>query len=175
MASDDGDEHKEETVEEHVVAETTDAHETHGDASSHDAHPESEEFNAGEMIMHHVTDAHDIHLMDIGGHPVSIPLPVIIYSVDDGLSVFMSSKFEHGHAEYDGYILQHGHVYKRDVNQSDDAASQGFLAENLGGVFSGEQGAFIDLSITKTTFGIFLTVFHRLVVGVVDGRKVWSC
>ncbi|MFT4544703.1 MAG: F-type H+-transporting ATPase subunit a [Bacteroidia bacterium] len=123
-----------------------------------------EKFNAGEMIMHHVTDAHDIHLMDIGDHPISIPLPIIIYSVGDGLSVFMSSKFEHGHKEYDGYIIQEGHVYKRDVSQSDDPASQGYLAENLGGIFSGTQGAFIDLSITKTTFGILLTILIMFLV-----------
>ncbi len=74
---------------------------------------EGEKFDAGEMIMHHVTDAHDIHLMDIGGHPVSVPLPIILYSVDDGLSIFMSSAFHHGKSEHNGYILNHGHIYKR--------------------------------------------------------------
>ena len=132
---------------------------TSGNVLASDETAHSEEFNAGEMIMHHVTDAHDIHLMDVGDHAISIPLPIILYSVDDGLSVFMSSKFEHGHAEHNGYILQHEHIFKRDVNQSEDPASQGYLAENLGGIFSGEPGAFIDLSITKTTFGILMTVF----------------
>ena len=57
---------------------------THAE-ESHDSH--GGEFNAGEMIMHHVTDAHDIHLMDVGGHPVSIPLPIILLSTE-GVDVF---------------------------------------------------------------------------------------
>jgi hypothetical protein len=37
--------------------------------------------------------------------PVSIPLPVILYSPEKGWSVFMSSRFEHGHQTYEGYRL----------------------------------------------------------------------
>lgn len=126
------------------------------------------EFNAGEMIMHHVTDAHDIHLMDIGDHPISIPLPIILFSVDDGLSVFMSSAFHHGDAAKNRYILNHGHIYRLGENNpfaeseelnAEEALSMGYSEESLAGVFSGEPGAFFDLSITKTTFGILLTVF----------------
>jgi F-type H+-transporting ATPase subunit a len=39
--------------------------------------------------------------------PVSIPLPVILYSPERGLSVFMSSRFEHGEQTYDNYRLLH--------------------------------------------------------------------
>lgn len=49
---------------------------------------EGKAFNAGEMIAHHLQDAHSIHLF---GH-VSIPLPVILYT-DHGVDVFMSSRF----------------------------------------------------------------------------------
>ena len=157
FAHEDSHAHDSATTEEHVVTNAADSAVADAPATA-DEHAASGAFNAGDMIMHHVTDAHDIHLVDIGGHPISIPLPIIIYSVGDGLSVFMSSAFHHGHAEHDGYILQHGHIYKRDVNQSEDPAAQGFLAEDLGGVFSGKPGAFIDLSITKTTFGILLTI-----------------
>jgi F-type H+-transporting ATPase subunit a len=51
-------------------------------------HSTEKEFNAGEMIAHHLQDAHSIHLF---GH-VSIPLPVILYT-DHGMEVFMSSRF----------------------------------------------------------------------------------
>ena len=34
---------------------------------------ENEEFNPGHMIMHHVTDAHEWHLFDIGETAVTIP------------------------------------------------------------------------------------------------------
>lgn len=117
---------EEQPVSEVEIHEAEGAHDAHSD----DAHGEKEAFNAGEMIMNHVMDAHDIHLMDIGGHAVSIPLPVILYSADDGLSVFPSSKFEHGHAEYNGYILKDGDIYRRDFSQSEDPAAQGYLAEN---------------------------------------------
>ncbi len=137
---------------------------TSGNALASGGSSSGEGFNAGEMIMHHVTDAHEIHLWTLhentkDEHHISIPLPVIIYSVDDGLKVFMSSSFEHGHKEVDGYILHDGHIWKRDLTQSADHAEQGFLAENWGGIFSGQPGAFIDISLTKTATGILLTVF----------------
>ena len=53
-----------------------------------------EEFEVGEMIMHHISDAHEWHLW--GGHhnAVSVYLPVIL--VDGGLKTFSSSNFYHG-------------------------------------------------------------------------------
>lgn len=55
---------------------------------------EKEEFNVGEMIMHHISDAHEWHLW--GGHHdgKSIYLPVIL--LDGGLKTFSSSHFYHG-------------------------------------------------------------------------------
>ena len=73
--------------------------------------PEKKEaFNAKEVIFGHIMDAHEFHFLEYKGsdgqkHPVSIPLPVILYSPQKGLSCFMSSKFEHGHAEVDGYKI----------------------------------------------------------------------
>ncbi len=62
-------------------------------------------FNASEVIFGHVLNAHDFHFMDIGDKPVSIPLPIILYSPDRGFTTFMSSRFEHGHKPYEGYAL----------------------------------------------------------------------
>lgn len=69
-----------------------------------------EGFNAKEVIFGHIMDAHEFHFVEYKGsdghkHPVSIPLPVILYSPQKGLSVFMSSAFEHGHKEVEGYKL----------------------------------------------------------------------
>ena len=156
-----------------VYAQDSDVHDTHAAESaeetehdSHDSHG-AEAFNAGDMIMHHVTDAHDIHLMDIGGHAISIPLPIILLSTDDGLSVFLSSAFHHGHAAKNRYILDHGHIYRLGENNpfaesehlnAADAKAMGFSSEDWGGYFAGEPGAFIDMSLTKTATGIMLTV-----------------
>ena len=62
-------------------------------------------FNPGALIMEHIGDSHDYHFFDWKGHPVSLPLPVILYSPQRGLTAFLSSKFEHGHAAYNGYKL----------------------------------------------------------------------
>src|ERR1700722_10660124 len=51
-----------------------------------------EKFNAGDMIIEHVSDAHSWH---IAGN-FSIPLPIILYSKDRGLMIFSSSKLKHG-------------------------------------------------------------------------------
>lgn len=131
--------------------------------NAHGVH-EKEEFNAGEMIMHHVMDAHDIHLMDVNGHALSVPLPVILYSTDGGLDVFLSSAFEHGHAEVNGYILHDGHIFKRDSAQSEVTEEQGFVGESWGGVIGGEPGAFVDLSITKTVLGVLITVVLMFII-----------
>lgn len=69
-------------------------------------------FNAGETIIHHVQDAHEIHIFD----GFTIPLPVIIWS-DAGLDVFMSSEFGHGTVSYlassgNTYSLEHGAIHE---------------------------------------------------------------
>lgn len=72
-----------------------------------------------EDIQHHLLDAHDFHLFsdeETGAH-YSFPLPVIL--IDNGLHVFMSSKFHHGEtvAESNGsyYKLYHSKIYKTDA------------------------------------------------------------
>lgn len=127
-----------------------------------------ESFNAGDMIMHHIADAHEIHIIG----DFAIYLPVILYT-DNGLEVFSSSHFyhneKHGHRanengeieEYHYYahgdfVMYHEHIYYADPN---------------GGVsFDTETGeatnAVFDLSITKSVVGIFLTVAILLLVFV---------
>ncbi|MFM9005601.1 MAG: hypothetical protein ACKOSR_08895, partial [Flavobacteriales bacterium] len=53
---------------------------------------EKGKFNAGEMIVHHISDAHSIHFF---GH-LSMPLPCIV-KTDKGMDVFMSSVFMDEH------------------------------------------------------------------------------
>lgn len=76
-----------------------------------------------EYIDHHLLDSYDFGLYsftDETGEKVyrGFPLPVVLW--DDGLKVFMSSKFHHGKtlAEVDGnyYKLYHNKIYKTDAN-----------------------------------------------------------
>jgi F-type H+-transporting ATPase subunit a len=68
-------------------------------------------FDANEVIFAHVLDAHEFHFLSWKGadgemHHAIIPLPVILYSPQKGLSVFMSSAFHHGEHEVEGYRLK---------------------------------------------------------------------
>ena len=74
------------------------------------AKPEKKGFNAKEIIFGHVLNNHDFHIIDILGEngektPISIPLPVILYSKQRGLEAFMSSNFHHGEQPYRHYLL----------------------------------------------------------------------
>ena len=66
--------------------------------------------NPSEVIMEHITDGHEFHFFTLGDFHATIPLPVILYSPERGLSVFMSSAFHHGHEVHNGYKLEHGHI-----------------------------------------------------------------
>jgi F-type H+-transporting ATPase subunit a len=83
----------------------------HGDHNSTHA-PEEKKggFDVKTVLFEHVLDAHEFHFMSWEGkdgieHSFSIPLPVILYSPQKGLSLFMSSKFHHGQSEVNGYRL----------------------------------------------------------------------
>ncbi|WP_205508683.1 F0F1 ATP synthase subunit A [Longitalea arenae] len=72
---------------------------------AHGGTEEKETLNPAKLIIEHVSDGHEYHFMTIGNHPVSIPLPVILYSPEKGLSAFMSSAFHHGKEAHEGYVL----------------------------------------------------------------------
>lgn len=125
-----------------LVTATTDSHEeaAHG------------KFNPGEMIMGHVTDEHGWHLW---GH-TSIPLPVILYNNQRGLSVFSSGNFHHGDEVHGGYMLQGKKIVATDAADGSPAhAAQ--ANEEL-------TKATIDLSITKNVMAIFVSAALMLLI-----------
>ena len=112
---------------------------------------EGEKFNPGEMIMHHVIDAHEWHFFDWGDTHFTLPLPIIIYSKTNGLVAFMSSSFHHGETSYKGYSMDaSGHI------QSEDGHS------------------FIDLSITKNTAALFMGAAIMLFVFMAVAKRYRS-
>jgi F-type H+-transporting ATPase subunit a len=76
-------------------------------------------FDAQEVIFGHVLNAHEFHFSICCG-PITIPLPVILYSSARGFNSFMSSRFNHGHDAYDGYKLEDGKVVAVDSNGNID-------------------------------------------------------
>ena len=87
-------------------------HEEHAEATHGEAAEEKKGgFDANKVIFSHIMDAHEYHFFEYHGsdgkeHHVTLPLPVILYSPSKGLDMFMSSKFEHGHAEHNGYKME---------------------------------------------------------------------
>jgi len=103
-----------------------------------------EDFKAGDMIVEHITDAYEWHIITIGHTHVSIPLPVMLY--DEGKFVFfMSSKLHHGHEAYQGY-----YVSKKDMN-SGKLVRKGASGEEIRPT--------LDFSFTKNVLAIFMSIF----------------
>ena len=113
------------------------------------------EFNVTEMIMHHISDAHEFHILGEGSESVSIPLPIILYSFHDGVVTFMSSEFHHGTVAHKGYKMGHHGI--------EDA--HGHHALSITDFFSDDSHAsFIDFSITRNVFSMFLSVLILLLI-----------
>lgn len=110
----------------------------------------SEPFDAGKMILEHVADSHDWHLWGQHEHAVSIPLPVIL-KTDKGVDIFLSSKFEHGHATVHGkynYRLEEGSIVVVDeITQTVDEEATAKIT---------------DLSITKNVAAMLISMLIML-------------
>jgi len=138
------------------------------DAHDHHESEHQDAFNPSNFIIHHIADAHDIHLWGEGHSAVHIPLPIIVYSEAHGLDVFMSSAFE-GHGDVRTavrpsgatYELSHGHIALVDdhhIHHNHDGHDHDHASH-------GEEGheghahhgpVVYDLSITKSIFGMLL-------------------
>lgn len=100
-----------------------------------------DKFDAGEMIMHHISDAHEWHLATIGETHISLPLPVIIYDTKKGLQFFSASHFYHSaDGTYNGYKLEHEHITALDGSKV------------------------YDFSITKNVASLIISVILLLVI-----------
>lgn len=112
-----------------------------------------------EYIKHHLKDSHDFTLYTDGstGHHIGFPLPVILW--DGGLQVFSSAKFHHGETVAQSgdnyYSLVHGKIYKTDAH--------GTLTMEEGHHHPSNETP-LDLSITKSVFGMLLASIIMLII-----------
>lgn len=133
-----------------------------------------EEFNSVEMIMHHISDAHDFHFFDYADkagikHPVSLPLPIILFT-DNGLTSFMSSAFHHND---DGtYVVSKNGAnfvkYHEKIYQLNEGASSLEFDEHHHPLNAVKP---IDISITKNVFSMLLSVVLLLSLFGAAGRS----
>lgn len=122
---------------------------------------ENNTFNPSELINHHIKDAYEWHfftLKDEHGvlHPVSIPLPVILWK--DGLHIFMSSKFNQGDGVVESnnfyFVKYHEHIYITDASGKINEEQQGEILNAVP----------FDVSITKNVVMLFITASIMLLV-----------
>ncbi len=102
-------------------------------------------FDPGHFIFDHIGDAYEWHIVTIGHNHVSLPLPVIVYSKEKGLNMFMSSKFHHGHESYKGFKIE----------TNEKSPNKGKIVETLS---DGSVVRPIDISITKNVLALFFSV-----------------
>ncbi len=106
----------------------------------HSEKTHSKKFEPGSFIMNHVADAYEWHITGSHEHPVSLPLPIILYSETSGLHFFMSSVFHH-EKEHNGFSIG-----------GKDSKYKGKIVENINGEFVRPY----DISITKNTLSLFI-------------------
>ena len=103
---------------------------------------DKDKLDIGGMIMHHILDDYQYEIM----HGIVIPLPIILYTDNEGLIIFSSSNlFDKDHEPikegYRGFYYDHGHIAPVDKSLS-----------------------YIDFSITKNVFFLFLNASLMLFV-----------
>ncbi len=108
-----------------------------------------EKFNAGDFIFDHISDSHYWHIVTWKGKDVALPLPVILYSKNSGLNMFMSGKFHHGYSDYNNFRLMLEGDNKGKITELD---ATGNTIKSLP----------LDLSITKNVIAIFFSLAFML-------------
>lgn len=108
------------------------------------------------FILEHVGDSYIWHITKVGDTQLSVPLPVIVYSQQSGLNVFMASKLEDGN-EYNGFFISETEPYKGKVVQ----------------LIAGKEVRPLDLSITKNVFTLLFSasILIFLIMYVVRSYK----
>ncbi|TKK68658.1 F0F1 ATP synthase subunit A [Ilyomonas limi] len=105
-------------------------------------------FDPAKIILEHVMDAHEFHFFSYKGsdgeeHEISIPLPVILYSPQRGLSAFSYARFhDHdSHGIYNGYKNEEGKIVAVDANGNTDETVKVY-----------------DLSLTRNVVQMFIAL-----------------
>lgn len=106
------------------------------------------EFKAGDMIMEHISDAYEWHIITVNDHHISIPLPIMLYDEND-FHFFWSTVYHHSHI-HDGYFI------------STTGMNSGKIVKN--DTQGNEVRPFLDFSFTKNVLSIFISIIIMLIV-----------
>ncbi len=130
-------------------------------------------YDAPKEIIHHISDANEFHIIG----ELSMPLPCILYNPGTGkVSAFLSSRFHHGALAIDGYVLDHGrikmiqsegfpegevHVSLRHEELNGEEIA---YVELEGKRYEVERAGFMDFSISKVVFGMFMAALLMFLI-----------
>jgi len=107
--------------------------------------PSSGDFDARKVIVDHVLDSYYWHLFDIADRSYSIHLPVILI-YEGRFYVFLSSRFDHGKADYKGFaVAKEGSRKGRAIRVLADGRTPDPDAATI-----------YDFSITRNVLSIFI-------------------
>ena len=128
---------------------------------------EGGKFDPKELIDSHVWDSHEFHIADWDGHPITLALPVILWT-ENGLTVFSSSKFHHDN-EAEHVVEANGqklvrykeHIFYADKFDKDKFEEAGTMGRPF---LYGDRP--LDFSITKSVFSL---LFAALLIVLIFG------
>ncbi|MEJ7822531.1 MAG: F0F1 ATP synthase subunit A [Chitinophagaceae bacterium] len=139
---------------------------------------EKKGFDANKVIFGHVLDAHEFHFLSYKGndgqeHHATIPLPVILYSKEKGLDVFMSSKFHHGEDNYKGYdLITNDKITQQKLDKKQYSAEQIVAVKENGEI---DQSVKVyDLSLTRNVVQMIIALALLVWVMVYMAKKYKS-
>ena len=124
------------------------------------SHEKSSDLDIGGLIIDHVVNSYEWHIITVKGKHYSIPLPIIIID-RGGVHIFSSERFHHAQQSYMGYAicqergLKKGRIIK--VDESGKAVS----------------ASFIDVSMTKNVVSLLFSIvlITILFISVAKGYK----
>ncbi len=101
----------------------------------------SGEVNVQEIVFSHIKDAYTWHITEWNGKEISVPLPVLLRSEEQGWSFFLSSRLHDGETYHNYRVATEGRYEGKIVEVNS----------------RGEEVRPIDLSLTKNVCGLFLS------------------
>lgn len=138
-------------------------------ASGEKPESDGEVFDPKEMILHHVKDAHEFHLWDWNGQPVSLSLPIILWA-NNGITTFSSGEFHHDDdgkkivkANGGSFVKLHEKIYQLDAGASSVVYDKDHHPINA------HQP--IDFSITRNVFMMWVSVIVLLLIFLTAARS----
>ena len=109
----------------------------------------SNELDVKTIVLEHIGDSYGWHIVTVWDKHITLPLPVIVKSTDNGWNIFLSDKLEYG-ADYNGFYISEQDPYKGKI-----------VEKNSSGIELRPQ---LDISITKNTLAIIINSLILLFV-----------